>query len=137
MESLKSHEMRRRIFELMLSQVQRRDKRDLIEAFIDQRMPLLSPDADIRAAFAAIGSEERPKAFVNLIAAKKLDPAWFNLHSGEMVITGMRPAHDATVAIMMIKLGILARKAAVGRVIFGIEGLLATFDEGGGELDSL
>jgi type I restriction enzyme R subunit len=136
-DSRKSREMRRRIFELLLSQVQLRDKRELIEAFIDQKMPLLSPDADIRAAFATFWSEERAKAFSGLIAAEKLDPAGFDLLSREMVITGKRPAHDAVVAIMTVKPGILARKAAVGRVIDGIEGLLATFDEGVGELDGL
>ncbi|MBJ2152671.1 type I restriction endonuclease subunit R [Paracoccus sp. IB05] len=133
--SRKSREMRRRIFELLLSEVQLRDKRELIEAFIDQKMPMLGPEDDVRAAFAAFWAEERAKAFAGLIEAEHLDPAGFEILTREMLITGKRPAHDAVVAIMTQKPGILARKAAIARVLDGIETLLATFDDGVGELD--
>lgn len=134
-DSRKTREMRRRIFELLLSEVQLRDKRELIEAFIDQKMPLLGPEDDVRAAFAAFWSEERAKAFGKLIENEKLDPAGFERLVQEMVLTGKPPAHDAVVAIMTVKPGILARKAAIARVIDGIETLMATFDEGIGELE--
>jgi len=134
-DSRKSREMRRRIFELLLSEVQLRDKRELIEAFIDQKMPMLGPEDDVRAAFAAFWSDERAKAFTGLIKTEHLDPTGFNILIREMLITGKRPAHDAVVAIMTQKPGILARKAAIARVIEGIETLLAKFDDGVGELD--
>ena len=134
--SRKSREMRRRIFELLLSEVQLRDKRELIEAFIDRKMPLLGPGDDVRAAFATFWSEERAKAFAKLIADEKLDPAGFERLMQEIVLTGKPPAHDAAVAIMTVKPGILARKAAIARVIGGIEALMATFDDGVGELDA-
>lgn len=133
--SRKSREMRRRIFELLLSEVQLRDKRELIEAFIDQKMPMLGPEDDVRAAFAAFWAEERTKAFARLITDEKLDPAGFQRLTQEMVLTGKPPAHDAVVAIMTVKPGILARRAAIARVIGGIETLMATFDDGVGELD--
>lgn len=131
----KAREMRRRIFDLLLSEVQLRDKRELIEAFIDQKMPLLGPDDDIRAAFAAFWSEERAKAFGKLVETEKLDPAGFDRLMQEIVLTGKPPAHDAVVAIMTVRPGILGRKAAIARVIGGIETLMATFDDGVGELD--
>lgn len=102
---------------------------------IDQKMPKLGPDDNLRAAFVAFWAEERAKAYARLIETEKLDPAGFERLTREMLLTGKTPAHSAVVATMIKKPGILARKAAISRVIDGIETLMATFDDGIGELD--
>ena len=61
-------------------------------------------------------------SFVSIQNNSRIDPA---------PIIGNERVH-----LFVAKPGIVARKPAVGRVIDGIEGLLATFDEGVGELDA-
>lgn len=68
-------------------------------------------------------------------ASSSTNTAGIELLVQKMVLTGKPPAHDEVVAIMTMKSGILARKAAIARVIGGIESLMATFDEGIGELE--
>lgn len=130
----KAKAQRKRIFDLLLSETQLRDKRDLITRFIDQTLPMLGPHDDVRDAFSAYWSNERDAAFTRFCGDEHLDPAAFSDLFGQMIYTGKAPLGDAVVAIMTEKPSILKRKAAVERVIAGMQNLLSTFDEGTGEL---
>jgi type I restriction enzyme R subunit len=131
----RADEQRRRIFELLVSEVQLRNKRDAIERFIDQRLPMLGPDDDIRAAFARFWSDERDRACADLCAQENLDPPGVERLIRTIVFTGKRPMADAIVAAMNTKPGILQRRAAIERVVSGIEAVIATYDEGIGDLE--
>jgi len=129
----KAKTQRKRIFDLLLSQAQLRDKRDLITRFIDQTLPMLGPEDDVRAAFAAYWAAERDAAFARFCADEHLNPVAFGGLFGQMIYTGKAPLGDAVVATMTEKPGILKRKSTVERIITGMQTLLATFDEGTGE----
>jgi len=133
--SRRAEDTRRRIFELLLSEPQLRNKRDQIERFIDQRMPMLSPEDDVRDAFVKFWDAERAAAYDELCVREDLDPAGVEHLVRAIVFTGKRPLADAVVEAMRTKPGILARRGAVERVIAGIEQIVATFDEGIGEID--
>jgi type I restriction enzyme, R subunit len=133
--SAKARAQRARIFELLQSEVQLRGKRALIEAFIDQRMPMLGPDDDLKDAFARFWSEEREKAFGELCAREKLDPEAVMGLVQAMVFSGKKPLGEQVVAAMDVKPGILSRRSSVERVTKAIEDLIETFDEGIGVLD--
>lgn len=108
-------------------------KRELIEAFIDQKMPLLGPDDDVRVAFRTFWEEERTKAYLGLIEREGLDPAAFEALHRDILFSGKQPLADEVVAAMRLKPNILKRKAAVARVLHGIEQLISAFGEGVGD----
>jgi type I restriction enzyme R subunit len=93
------------------------------------------PDNDIRAAFAGFWSDERDRARADLCAKENLDPAGVERLIRTIVFTGKRPMADAIVAAMNTKPGILQRRAAIERVVSGIEAVIATYDEGIGDLE--
>ena len=132
--SRKAKAQRKRIFDLLMSEVQLRGKRELIEAFIDQKMPMLGPDDDVRPAFRTFWEEERTKAYTALIERENLEPGAFEALHRDILFSGKQPLADEVVAAMRVKPNILKRKAAVERVLQGIEELISTFDEGVGDM---
>ncbi len=133
--SERAEEQRRRIFDLLVSEAQLRNKREAIERFIDHRLPMLGPEDDIRAAFAEFWSEERDRSYADLCAREDLEPAGVERLVRTIVFTGKRPMAAAVVEAMNTKPGILSRRSAIERVLAGIEDIIATFDDGIGDLD--
>ncbi len=131
----RAEETRRRIFELLLSEPQLRNKREHIERFVDQRMPMLAPDDDVREAFVRFWNEERSNAYDELCARENLEPDRVSRLVRHMVFTGKRPLADTVVEAMREKPGILKRGDAVERVVSGVEKIVATFDEGIGDIE--
>ena len=132
--SARAATQRRRIFEILAAEPSLRNKRDLVERFIDQRMPMLGPDDDVRAAFANFWNIERAEAYAHLSARENLDPAGVEKLVRSIVFTGKRPLADAVVETMRQKPGILARRSAIERIVAGIEAIIATFDQDVGDL---
>jgi type I restriction enzyme R subunit len=96
----KAKAQRKRIFDLLLSETQLRDKRDLITRFIDQNLPMLGPDADVSAVFSAYWNTERDAAFTKFCADEHLDPVAFGSLFGQMIYTGKAPLGDEVVATL-------------------------------------
>jgi len=130
----KAKAQRKRIFDLLLSETQLRDKRDLITRFIDQKLPMLGPDADVSAVFSAYWNTERDAAFAKFCADEHLDPVAFGSLFGQMIYTGKAPLGDEVVATLSQKPSILKRRATVERIITGMQNLLSTFDDGTEEI---
>lgn len=134
--SRKARAQRKRIFDLLINEVQLRPKRELIEEFIDRQMPMLGPEDRLDEAFEAFWAQKRDAAFSDLVTQEQLDPERLQGLVAEMHFSGKPPLADAVVAAMAVKPGILGRKAAVTRVIRGIEEILEVFEEGVGEFDA-
>ncbi len=129
-------DQRRRIFEILAAEPSLRNKRDLIERFIDQRMLLLGPEDDFPAAFAAFWSNERAQAYTSLCEREDLDPAGVEKLVRSIVFTGKRTLADAVVGEMRQKPGLLTRRGVIERVVASIEAIISTFDEDVGDLDA-
>ena len=97
---------------------------------------MLGPDDDVQEAFAGFWSEERIHAYEHLCEREDLAQTAVEGLVRAIVFTGKRPLADDVVAAMNERPGILKRRAAVERVIVGLEQIIATFDEGMGELDA-
>jgi len=130
----KAKVQRKRIFDLLHSETQLLDKRDLITRFIDQKLPMLRPEEDVRAAFAAYWSNERDAAFARFCVDEKLEPAALTSLIGQMAYTGKDPLGDEVIAALTEKPSILKRRKTIDRIVAGMKGLLATFDEETGDL---
>lgn len=85
----KAKAQRKRIFDLLLSETQLRDKRDLITRFIDQTLPILGPDADVSPEFSAYWSNERDAAFSLGIIEPEVDGIKVEQHLGDQRVLGV------------------------------------------------
>ena len=130
----KAKAQRKRIFELLSSEIQLRDKREIIERFIDQRMPMLGPEEDLRQAFSDFWSDERSKDFQRICDAEGLEQEAFSRLMGQMIFSGKAPLGDEIVSAMRTPPSVLQRKRAIQRVTEAMQLHLNTFEDATGEL---
>lgn len=131
----KVKQYRKRIFELLQSEVSLRGKRPYIEKFIDQRLPLLGAEDDIRQTFADFWSEERSQAFKDFEDEHGLKHLEFQALVSQMMFSGKQPLADEVMNALNDKPSILMRRKKVEAVISGINALVEVFDENIGEMD--
>lgn len=129
----KAKQQRRRIFELLHSEVSLRGKRPYIERFIDQKLPMLDPDADIGKAFSEYWLNERAIAFKNFEEKHGLKGKEFQSLVSQMMFSGKSPLADDIMQILEEKPTILRRRKTVEAIISGINGLVDVFDDGVGD----
>ena len=127
---------RKQIMDLLTSEVGLRSKAPLIRKFMDEVMPTLTADADLAAAFAAFWEAEREAAIAALVTREGLDEDKLQLMVQRMHFSGKQPLGDEVIDAMVKPPGIVGRKAAIARVMRGIETILELFDEGVGDLDT-
>jgi len=128
--SRRAQAQRQRVMDLIASEIGLRNKRPYLEEFLNLVMPNLPSDADLRKEFDSFWAGKRAGAFAEFCAAHKLDPDGLQRLIAETLFTGKRPLQDRVMSIMTEKPGILRRRAAVERVIEGMERIVETFDEG-------
>ncbi|WP_340261056.1 type I restriction endonuclease subunit R [Roseobacter sp. HKCCA0882] len=131
----KVKQYRKQIFELLQSEVSLRGKRPYIEKFIDQRLPLLGAEDDIRQTFADFWSEERSQAFKDFEDEHGLKHLEFQALVSQMMFSGKQPLADEVMNALKDKPSILLRRKKVEAVISGINALVEVFDENIGEMD--
>lgn len=131
----KAKQYRKRIFELLQSEVSLRGKRPYIEKFIDQKLPMLGPEDDIRQAFADFWSDERSQAFKDFEDDHGLKHLEFQALVSQMMFSGKQPLADEVMNALNDKPSILMRRKKVEAVISGINALVEVFDENIGEMD--
>ena len=126
---------RKRILDLLNGEEQLRTKRPVIEAFLNERLPSLPPEADVRAAFAEYWSEARAQAYARMCAEEGADPVQLETVMRRMLFTGREPSSSEVVDAMAAKPGILARKGAVARILAAVRRFVGIYDEGVGEIE--
>ena len=131
----KAKQYRKRIFELVQSEVSLRGKRPYIEKFIDQKLPMLEPEDDIRQAFADFWSEERSNAFKTFEDEHGLKDQEFQALVSQMMFSGKQPLADDVMQALKEKPSILQRRKKVETVLEGVNELVEIFDENVGELE--
>lgn len=131
----KARATRKRILDLLNGEEQLRAKRPVIEAFLNERLPGLPPEADVRAAFADHWSEARQQAYSRLCADEGADPAQLEAVMRRMLFTGREPSPSEVVAAMTTKPGLMARRSAVARILAAVRRFVGIYDEGVGEIE--
>lgn len=130
----KAKQQRRRIFELLHSEVSLRGKRPYIERFIDQKLPMLDPDADIGNAFSEYWLNERAIAFKNFEKKHGLKDQEFRELVSQMMFSGKNPLADDIMLALEEKPTILQRRKKVEAIVIGINELVDIFDDGIGDI---
>ncbi|WP_417713742.1 type I restriction endonuclease subunit R [Pseudophaeobacter arcticus] len=122
------------VFDLLGSERHLRSKRDLIEKFIEQHMPVMPADQAITDAFNDFWDAEKSDAIVAICTTEKLDPSAFKKMIEKYHFSGKKPLQGDIVDALTTKPKILERKSVVERIAAKLLGLVATFDEGLGSL---
>ena len=135
-ETKKAKQQRKRIFELLNTEVSLRGKRPFIERFIDQKLPMLDSEADIGKAFSEYWSNERTTAIKQFEKEHGLKEIEFQEVVSQMMFSGKNPLADDIMRVLKVKPSILQRRKKVDTIITGINELLEVFDEGIGELET-
>ncbi|MEP7110491.1 MAG: type I restriction endonuclease subunit R [Ferruginibacter sp.] len=135
-------QQRKAIMDLLTGEIQLRSKKELIEKFIDENLPVITEVNDIPEAFASYVEVEKNAAFQALCENEKVDSEKLNKVMGDYLFTGLSPMPDNIVNMLQIKPKLLERKSIIERIIIKIKEFVETYisgvsDEAGSEQQSI
>ncbi|MEL6655891.1 MAG: type I restriction endonuclease subunit R [Bacteroidota bacterium] len=111
---------------------QLRSKKELIEKFIDQNLPLVRDADDIPDAFDRFWNAERQAAFNGLVEEEQMVSGQLMEVIESYLFTGRRPLGDSIVTSLKAKPRIRERRSVINRITEKIMSFVETFDEGMG-----
>lgn len=119
------------IFNLLNSDVQLRSKRELIEKFIQENLPILEDTDDIPEAFDKFWNEEQQKAFQQLLKEENLSAERTEKIIEDYLFAEREPFRDEVLELIEgAKPSVLERKKVGERILSKILGFVETFING-------
>lgn len=123
---------RQRITEIMASNTELRSKKELIERFIDENMPMVRNSDDVENAFDDFWTQEKKKAFKDLSQSENLDFEKLVDLVSKYLFTRKEPLRDNLIKLMNERPGLKDRAKAAERIKSKIFAFVETFIEGMG-----
>jgi type I restriction enzyme R subunit len=120
------------IIDLIASEVQLRSKRKLIEDFISENLPKLTPNGNVLKEFEGYWNEHKTNAFNKLCQEENLSPQKFESIVQTYIFANRFPRHQEVVDSLNFKPKILERKTLLERITLKIEEFITTFIDGMG-----
>ncbi|MEG4962652.1 MULTISPECIES: type I restriction endonuclease subunit R [unclassified Microcoleus] len=117
------------ILELVGQEVQLRSKRDLIEKFIDEQMPIIKPEEAIETAFQSFWNQERTVAVRQLCLKENLKPEAVNQMIADYKFSGKEPLRETVLNACNEKPKLLERKKIFDRVVLKLLDIINKFDD--------
>jgi type I restriction enzyme R subunit len=124
----------RSVLDTMAKEVQLRSKRELIERFIHDYIPELSPEQDLQEIFVGFWNNERRLAVHRLCEREGLSKVAVYRMIDEYHFTGKEPLRDQVFAAMDYKPKLMERKSIYSRVLSELKDIIQTYDEHTGNL---
>ncbi|HAD96932.1 MAG TPA: deoxyribonuclease HsdR [Cryomorphaceae bacterium] len=121
---------KRAIIDLMAGDAQLRSKRELIEKFIQENLPLIPDSEEIPEAFESFWEVERLKAFEDMSAQEKLDKSKLEQVIGDYLFTEKKPLRDDVVSMMRQRPALKERATTAERITGKIMDYVETFISG-------
>jgi type I restriction enzyme R subunit len=119
------------IFGLLNSEAHLRSKRELIEKFIQENLPVLDDGDDIPEAFDTFWIEEQKNAFTALVHDEKLSPEKTLALIEDYLYAERKPLTDEVMELLVgEKPSVLQRKKISDRILSKILGFVETFING-------
>jgi type I restriction enzyme R subunit len=119
------------IFNLLNSDAQLRSKRELIEKFIQESLPVLEDTDDIPEAFDKFWNEEQQKAFKQLVKDENLSADKTEKIIEDYLFAEREPLRDEVLELIEgDKPTVLERKKVGDRILSKILGFVETFING-------
>ena len=124
-------ETEKEIFNLLNTEVNLRSKRELIEKFILENMPVIEDSADIPQEFDNFWNEEKRKSFEQLIKEENLSADKADKLIADYLFAQKRPIRDEVLDMIEgDKPSVLERKKIGDRILNKIISFVDTFIEG-------
>ncbi|WP_010520896.1 type I restriction endonuclease subunit R [Aquimarina agarivorans] len=123
---------RKAISEIMSSETQLRSKKELIERFIDENLPLVNDSENIPEAFDTFWTIEKQTAIDNLSKEENLNVLKLQEVVSNYLFTQKMPLRDEIVNLMNTRPSLKERKSKAERVAEKILEFVNTFIEGMG-----
>lgn len=119
------------IFNLLNTEAHLRSKRELIEKFIQENLPVLEDEGDIPEAFDKFWNEEQQIAFNKLVKEEKLSPDKTQTLIEDYLYAEREPLRDEILELLEgEKPSVLERKKTGDRILSKILGFVETFING-------
>ena len=122
------------ILDLLGKETQLRNKRPLIEKFIDNRMPTLKPEEDMQTAFSEFWNEERRQAVYELSQSENMDETAINQMINTYHFSGKEPLRETVFSAMKEKPKLLERQTIFKRILSKLLDIINKFDDHTGNL---
>ncbi|WP_338240065.1 type I restriction endonuclease subunit R, partial [Persicobacter diffluens] len=121
---------RKRIVDMMAGDVTLRSKKELIDKFIQENLPLVEDAQDIPEVFEQFWDKEKVAAFTTIASEEKLAPEKLDGMIQHYLYSDKKPLREDIVDALSFKPKILERKKIVERVTNKMMGLVDTFFKG-------
>jgi len=119
------------IFNLLNTEAHLRSKRELIEKFIQENLPVLEEEDDIPEAFDKFWNEEQQNAFNKLVKEENLSPDKTQSLIEDYLYAEREPLRDEILELLEgEKPSVLERKKTGDRILSKILGFVETFING-------
>ncbi len=121
---------KKNIYDLLSGDVELRSKKELIEKFIEQNLPIIQDNDDIPDEFNKFWEIEKEAAFQKLTTEENLDASKLSEIIGKYMFTEKKPLRDDVVNMMTIKPGLKERGISAERITDKIYNFVSTFING-------
>ncbi|MEH2392550.1 MAG: type I restriction endonuclease subunit R [Nostoc sp.] len=122
------------ILELIGKEAQLRGKRDLLEKFIEERLPTLEPEEKVETVFQDFWTQERVEAIGQLCIEENLKVEVVNQMIADYKFSGKEPLRETVLSACNEKPKLLDRKKIFARVVSKLLDIINKFDDALGEL---
>lgn len=123
-------QQRKAIMDLLTGEIQLRSKKELIEKFIEENLPVIAEVGDIPKAFENYIEEEKQIAFKTICAEEKLQPEKLNKVLTNYLFTELKPMPDEIINLLQVKPKLLERKNIIQRITDKILQFVETYITG-------
>lgn len=129
----KKEATKKTVLNLLNSEVNLRNKRELIEKFINENLPVLDDEADVTEEFDKYWIKEQKSAFDNIINTENLSPELTQNIIEHYMFSEKEPLRDEVLGLILgTKPTLLERKPRSEKILHKIVGFVNTFVSGFG-----
>ena len=125
-------EQRKAISDILASESQLRSKKELIERFIAENLPLITDSELVADEFESFWTIEKKKAILKLAKEENLDYQKLVDLVSNYLFTNKEPLRDAIIAVMNERPSLRDRAISSDRIFGKIKGFVETFIDGMG-----
>ncbi|WP_127139077.1 type I restriction endonuclease subunit R [Flagellimonas oceanensis] len=131
-EPREKEEQRRVISDILSSETQLRSKKELIEKFIEENLPMITDSELVPNAFESFWTVEKKKAILKISEEENLDYQKLVDLVSNYLFTEKEPLRDETIAVMKKRPSLRDRATSATRILSKIKGFVETFIDGMG-----
>lgn len=121
---------KKQIIDTLTGEATLRNKRELIQKFIDKNLPQIEDADDVPEAFENYWASEQQATFDAISAEEKLDPVKLQAVLGNYLFTEREPLREEIIDMLEVKPKVLERKVIYNRVVGKLMSFVDTYISG-------